>query len=295
MKHDVAIVGGSFAGLSAALQLARARRGVVVFDTGQRRNRFADASHGFLAQDGRPPGDIVADARTQLAAYPTVTWAEARVSGIGGDAEAGFEVHAGGRSWQVRRIVLATGVVDELPAIPGLQERWGRSVFHCPYCHGYELQRGRIGVIATDPASLHQAALLPEWGAVTFLLNGAVTLGEDEARDLAARGVAIEATRVAAIAEEACVVLEDGRRLRFAGLFTASRTRPASPLAEQLGCETEEGPLGFFVRTGAMKETSVPGVFACGDLARAAGNVALAVGDGALAGIGAHRSLVFGL
>lgn len=294
MKHDVAIVGGSYAGLSAALQLARARRTVVVFDDGRRRNRFAEASHGFLAQDGRAPGDIVADARAQLAAYPSVTWIDAHVRGIEGRAEA-FAVRAGDQAWHARRVVLATGVVDELPAIPGLQERWGRSVFHCPYCHGYELQRGRIGVIATGPASLHQALLLPEWGAVTFFLNGALTLDGGQARELAARAVEIEAARVAAIADEACVVLEDSRRLPFAGLFTASRTRPASPLAEQLGCEHEQGPLGAFVKTGATKETTVPGVFACGDLGRAAGNVALAVGDGAMAGAAAHRSLVFGL
>lgn len=294
MQHDVAIIGGSYAGLSAALQLARARRTVAVFDAGLRRNRFAASSHGFLAQDGRAPGDIVADARAQLTAYPTVTWIDAQVSGLDGTADA-FDVRAGGRTWQARRIVLASGVVDELPGIPGLEERWGRTVFHCPYCHGYELQRGRIGVIASGPASLHHAALLPEWGRVTLFLNEALAPGADETRDLLARGVAIEPARVAAITGEACVVLEDGRRLDFAGLFTASRTRPASPLAGQLGCEHEEGPLGLFVKTGPMKETSVPGVFACGDLGRPAGNVALAVGDGAMAGTAAHRSLVFGV
>lgn len=294
MMHDVAVVGGSYAGLSAALQLARARRAVAVFDGARPRNRFAEASHGFLAQDGRTPGHILADARAQLAAYSTVTWIEAQVSGVGGKADA-FELRAGERAWHARRILLATGVFDELPAIPGLQERWGRSVFHCPYCHGYELQRGRIGVIATGQVSLHQATLLREWGSVTLFLNDALALDEREARELAAGGVQIEATCVAAIAGEACVVLVDGRHLDFAGLFTASRTRPASPLAEQLGCEQEQGPLGSFVKTGAMKETSVPGVFACGDVGRAAGSVALAVGDGAMAGTAAHRSLVFGL
>jgi thioredoxin reductase len=291
---DVAIVGGSFAGQSAALQLARARRRVALFDTGLRRNRFAAHSHGFLGQDGREPGAIVAESRAQLDAYPTVRWFDTAVSSITGGAD-DFQVGTQGGAHRARRVILAMGVADRLPDIPGLAQRWGRSVFHCPYCHGYELQQGRIGVIATGPSSLHQAQLLPEWGRVTFFLNGAFALQPQDARDLAVRGVEVEETPVAAIAGHARVRLADGREDDFAGLFAASRTEPASPLAAQLGCEHEPGPLGAFVRTGAMKETSVPGVFACGDLARAAGNVALAVGDGALAGAAAHRSLVFGL
>jgi thioredoxin reductase len=294
MMFDVAVLGGSFAGLSAALQLARARLRVAVIDAGVRRNRFAASSHGFLAQDGRPPAAIVQDARDQLARYPNVQWMDATVTDVGAAAD-GFEVRAGGQAWAARRIVLAAGVVDKLPSLPGLQERWGRSVFHCPYCHGYELEQGRIGVIATGPASLHQAMLLPEWGRVTFFLNGALVLDEEEQGRLAARGVAIEAAPVRAITGEATVLLADGRSAEFDGLFTASHTEPASPLAEQLGCEHEMGPLGRYVKTGAMKESTVPGVFACGDVARAAGNVALAVGDGALAGAAVHRSLVFGL
>ena len=292
MTFDVAIVGGSFAGMSAALQLARARRRVAVFDRGLRRNRFATTSHGFLAQDGRAPESIVADARMQLAAYPTVQWFEGAVTAVSGIQDA-FAVQAGNASQHARRIILAMGVADALPAIPGLADRWGRTVFHCPYCHGYELQQGRIGVIATSPASLHQAQLLPEWGSVTFFLNGAVSLGEDERRMLAARGVTVDATPIAGIVDEARVVLADGRSEAFAGLFTTSLTKPASPLAAQLGCEHDEGLLGPFIRTDAMKATSVPGVFACGDLARAMGNVALAVGDGALAGTAVHASLVF--
>ena len=294
MVLDVAIIGGSFAGMSAALQLARARRKVGIFDDGLRRNRFAATSHGFLAQDGRPPSEIVAQAREQLARYPTVEWIGAKVSAVDGGAATSFGVRTEGGVWQARRVLLATGVVDHLPPIPGLQERWGRSVFHCPYCHGYELEQGAIGVIATGPVSLHQAMLLAEWGQVTLFLNGAVAPDEEERNELARRGVRIDAAVVAGVTEHATVLLQDGRRAEFAGLFTASRTEAASPLAVQLGCEHEEGPLGRFVRTGPMKETSVPGVFACGDLGRAAGNVALAVGDGAMAGAAAHRSLVFG-
>jgi len=294
MNHDVAVIGGSYAGLSAALPLARARRSVLVFDTGTRRNRFAQASHGFLAQDGNSPAAIVHSAREQLAKYPTVQWIDAAVESASGSADA-FQLQGGGQAWAVRRIVLAAGVVDRLPELPGLQERWGRSVFHCPYCHGYEQHQGRIGVIATGPHSLHQALLLSEWGQVTFFLDGALALGEEEQAQLAGRGIRVDATRLQAVEGRATVVLADGRREPFEGLFVASRTEPASPLAEQLGCEHDATALARHVKTGAMKETTVPGVFACGDLARPTGNIAMAVGDGSVAGVAAHASLVFGL
>ena len=294
MTHDVAIVGGSYAGLSAALPLARARRSVLVFDMGQRRNRFAPASHGFFAHDGDAPGDMVRQAREQLARYATVQFVDAAVTQASGQADA-FALQAAGQAWSVRRIVLATGVVDQLPDIPGLQARWGRSVFHCPYCHGYELQLGRIGLIATGPESLHQALLLPEWGAVTLWLNGRFEPDAAALAQLAARGVAVERARVQAVEDEATLVLADGRREVFAGLFTAPRTAPASPLAQQLGCLLEHTSTTQHVHTDAMKHTTVPGVFACGDTGRAMGNVALAVGDGAIAGLAAHRSLMFGL
>lgn len=291
---DAVIVGGSFAGMSAALQLARARRRIAIVDAGQRRNRFASHAHGFLAQDGTPPQEIVRTAKEQLLRYPTVQWVDGLATEAHGSADA-FALRVGSETLQARRIVLAGGVVDHLPDVPGLRERWGRSVFHCPYCHGYELGMGRIGVLATGPVSLHQGLLLPEWGSVTLLLNGAMAPTEDEERQLRERGVTLERVPVARIAGEAAVHLQDGRKLEFAGLFTASRTEPSSPLAEALGCEHEESPLGRFVKTGMMKDTTVPGVFACGDVARAAGNVALAVGDGAMAGAAVHRSLLFGL
>ncbi|MAU95063.1 MAG: thioredoxin reductase [Fulvimarina sp.] len=292
--HDAIVIGGSFAGMAAALQLARARRDVVVIDAGVRRNRFAAQSHGFLGQDGRAPEAIVADARRQLEAYPNLTWIDGTASQLARHGE-GFAVCLQKeRSLSARRLVLAVGVADELPGVPGLAERWGRSVFHCPYCHGYELDRGAIGVIATGPVSMHHALMLPDWGTVTFFLNGAFEPSAEERAQLEARGVAIEAIPVARITGEADIVLEDGRSLSLAGIFTASRIDPSCGLAEDLGCDMEDGPTGRFLRTDAMKETTVPGVFACGDLARAAGSVSLAVGDGAMAGVGAHRSLMFG-
>jgi len=191
-----------------------------------------------------------------------------------------------------RRLILATGVVDALPSVAGLQERWGKSVFHCPYCHGYELNQGEIGVLAVGDISMHHALMLSDWGRVTFLLNGTFEPDAAQLAALARRGVTVEPTPVARIDGVADVILADGRRLPMAGLFVATRTHSASPLASQLGCAFEDGPIGAFVTTDAQKATSVPGVFCCGDLARVAGNVAFAVADGAMAGVAAHRSLI---
>jgi thioredoxin reductase len=297
-RHDAIIVGGSYAGVSAGLQLARARRDVLVVDAGQRRNRTATASHGFLGQDGQDPGAIAAKGRAELLAYPTVTWQDAAVT----DARpvpGGFAVRVGTDEHLARRLVLAMGVVDELPAIPGLSERWGRTVFHCPYCHAYELGRERLAVLATGPMSLHQAVLVSDWappGGTTLFLGGALDLDTAQRNDLVARGIQVEHTRVVAVAGDLPSVdvrLEDGRELRFHGLFLQPRTRPALALTGLLGCALDDGPLGPFFRTDETKETTVRGVFACGDVARGMGSVAFAVGDGARAGMAAHQSLLF--
>lgn len=295
MFYDVIIIGGSYAGLSAGLPLARARRRVLVIDAGLQRNRFAAASHGFLTQDGAPPDEIAAEGRAQLMNYDTVDWLHAEVTRVERD-EQGFRLtDARGNDHRARLLILANGIVDELPAIPGLAERWGKQVFHCPYCHGYELDQGRIGVLATSPLSMHQALMLPDWGSTTLLLNEVFEPSAEELAQLEARGTALERTRVIGLQGEPLrVVLADDRELSFAGLFVAPRIR-VSALIEQLGCAMQEGPLGPFIKTDPTQATSIPGVFACGDAARAAGSVPLAVGDGAMAGAAAHRALMFGI
>ncbi|MBW6421114.1 NAD(P)/FAD-dependent oxidoreductase [Rhizobium sp. XQZ8] len=293
MDYEAIVIGGSYAGLSAALQLARARRRILVIDEGLRRNRFAAHSHGFLTQDGEDPAVIATKAWTQLIAYPTVQWRDGRVDDAA-KTDTGFSVSAGGRTFTAKALVLATGVKDNLPAVEGLQERWGKSVYHCPYCHGYELNQGEVGVIASSPLSLHQALMLPDWGPTTFLLNDVFEPDEAALKELARRGARLEKTPIRAIEGHADVVLQDGRTLSFAGLFTMPKSEISSPIAEQLGCALEDGPMGLFIQTDMMKQTTIPGVIACGDAARAAGSVALAVGDGAMAGAATHRFLMFG-
>lgn len=294
MVYDVIIVGGSYAGMSAGLQLARARRQVLVIDAGRRRNRFASHSHGFLGQDGRDPGTIVSEARDQLLAYPTVEWVS-QPAIQASTSDAGFTVTVeSGEQFAARRLVLATGVVDELPEVPGVSERWGQRVFHCPYCHGYELGGGQIGVLAASPLAIHHALMLPDWGPTTLLLNGVFEPDADQLASLATRGVTVIDEPVLSVGgEQADVTLASGRVIKFAGLFTQPRTRMSSPLAAQLGCEFEVGPTGEFIKVDAMRETNICGVFACGDAAIGAGNVAIAVGEGARTGGAAHQSLIF--
>lgn len=297
-RYDVIVVGGSFAGLSAAMQLARARRRVRLIDAGKPRNRFASHAHGFFGQDGVPPSEVVAAATRQLLKYPTVSLIQGeakRVYGVTG----GFQIElADGTAAKASRLILATGIRDELPeALPGLAPRWGVSVLHCPYCHGYEVGDRRLGVLATHPQSIHQALLIPDWGPTTWFTQGVVEPTEQDAALLQARGVTIESTPVAEILGEApgmsAVRLTDGREVPIDALFVGARTAMASDLAEQLGCAIDEGPFGQVIRVDEWKETSVPGVYAAGDASTAMTNATFASASGVMAGVAAHRSLIF--
>ncbi|WP_322012198.1 NAD(P)/FAD-dependent oxidoreductase [Paraburkholderia sp. J12] len=296
-QYDVVIVGGSFAGLSAAMQLARARRRVQVIDGGSPRNRFASHAQGFFGQDGVPPSRIVAEATDQLLKYPTVTVVKGHARKAYGEWGSFHVELADGSRSRASRLVLATGVRDTLPAVPGLDARWGISVLHCPYCHGYEVQDRRLGVLATHAHSVHQALLIPDWGPTTWFTQGVAEPSADEAVLLRERGVVIERTPVAEVLGEApgidALRLVDGRTVPVDALFIGTRTELASDLADQLGCAVDESPFGRVVRVGDWKETSVRGVYAAGDASSAMTNATFASASGVAAGVGAHRSLIF--
>lgn len=297
MRHDAIIIGGSFAGLSAATYIARGRRSVCIVDTGSPRNRFAAQSHGFLTHDGDEPGAILATARRQVAAYPAATFVEGTAIRATKQPD-GFSIELGtGQVLEGRRLVLAFGISDELPAIPGLADRWGSSVLHCPYCHGYELSGQRLGVLSVSPNSVHQAMLIAEWGPTTFYLNGDPEPDASELASLRERGVAIEPAPVKALHGDgrtlSSIELADGRMSQVNALYLGPRTRLNSDIAQQLGCELEDGVFGSMIKTDATKQTTVAGVFAAGDITRPAHNITWACSDGVMAGVAVHRSLIF--
>jgi thioredoxin reductase len=295
MEHDIIIVGGSFAGLSAALQIARARRRVLVIDAEQPRNRFSEKSHGFFGLDDRPPYAILGQAKAQLLAYPTASLVEDRAKQVMRDGDL-FQVAMDSEDvYRSSRVVLATGIVDELPAVPGMSELWGEKVLHCPYCHGYEVCGDRLGVFAKGEPSLNQALLIRDWGNVTLFAQG-LDLAAEGLRKLEARGVKVEVTPIVAVEDDH----ENGMRARLLGgrhvqldaLFVAPEVHLAGELTTQLGCSLVQGPHGMVVATDEHKETSVKGVYAAGDMARMHHNAMLACADGVIAGISAHQSLV---
>ena len=294
-QYDAIVVGGSFAGLSAAMQLARARRSLLLIDAGRPRNRFASASHGFLGQDGVAPSEIMRQGLTQLARYPNVDFVNTEALVATADARRLALTLSDGSRVTARKLVLAIGVADELP-LESMVPRWGVSVLHCPYCHGYEVRDRSMAVIANATGSAHQAMILPDWGPTTFYTQGVFEPSAEEQAQLTARGVGIERTPVVELlgtgSGTEALRLADGRDVRAEVVFTAPRTRMASPLPEQLGCVFAEGITGPYIQVDPMQQTSVPSVFAAGDAATQMYNATLASAAGVLAGVAAHRALV---
>jgi thioredoxin reductase len=292
---DVAIVGGSFAGVTAALQLARASRSVVVLDTGAPRNRTSEGAHGVAGWDGVAPAEMLARFRSDLERYPSVSIRQGAVTAASGSEDAFMLIIDGDEQVFARRIVLAHGVRDILPYIPGLAGGWGRRVLHCPYCHGYEVKGGSLAVLAVHSMSAHQALLLrADFSDKVTLLTGGMNGFDIDT--LGRAGVTVDSRGIEAVeADENGIDLQlsDGSSARHAALFLGPSTTLAGSPAEQLGCAQSEGPMGPFVRIGAMAQTSVAGVFAAGDVARAMPNINFALADGAQAGGACHGSLVF--
>ena len=288
--YDVVVIGGGAAGLSAALVLGRARRRVAVVDAGTPRNAPAAHMQGFLSRDGMPPADLLAVAREEVRGYG-VELVEDRVVELKG----GFVLRlAGGRIVTARRLLLATGAVDELPDIPGARERWGRDFRHCPYCHGWEVRDRPIGVLGTGPGSVDHAHLLRQWSddVVLFTHEHPVTAGERAA--LNARGIAVIDGRVARLSvvddRLDAVQLADGRAVPRAAVFARPALRPREEgLFASLGVEVDEDG---FVRVDAVGRTSAPGVWAVGNATNPRAQVITAAGEGSAAAIAVNADLV---
>ncbi len=300
MTYDALIAGGGPAGLSAALLLGRSRRSTLVCDGGEPRNATSPAAHSFLTQDGTPPLELRRIAREQLTPYPSVEVADTDILEV--DAVDGrFEATLGdGRRVAARKLILATGVRDELPAIAGLAELWGTDVFHCPYCHGWEVRDRPLAVLpngAPPDILWHMVTLIRNWsGDVVLLTNGADGLGPEDRERLKAMNVGLREEPIARLDHEGGrltqIVFTDGAALPRGGVFVRPAQHPRNELALRLGCEMSDDAIPGLIRVDPIWQTTVPGVYAVGDVATPMQQVATAVFSGATAGAMANHALV---
>ncbi|MER6183163.1 NAD(P)/FAD-dependent oxidoreductase [Streptomyces sp. NPDC001652] len=266
--YEVIVIGGGAAGLSAALVLGRARRRTLVIDAGEPRNAPAAHMQGYLTRDGMPPAEFLAIGREEIARYGVELVADRAV-----DVTADFTVTlASGRTVRARRLVIATGLKDELPPVPGVAERFGRDVLHCPYCHGWEVRDQAFGVLATTPLSVHQALMVSQWSKdVTLFLHEVAEsdLSDDDVRRLAAANVKVVPGDVAelVVTEDrlTAVRLKDGETFAREIVFTAPRAVPRTDLLARLGAQLNEAPFGSYPVVDPTGQTTVPGVWAAGN------------------------------
>jgi thioredoxin reductase (NADPH) len=295
---DVAVIGGGPAGLSAGVALARALRSVVVIDAGEQRNLTAAGVHGFLSREGMSPQDLMSAGRDELARF-------------GGTARRGFVVSARrqggnfvlslreGATLTARRLLIASGITDELPAIPGLAERWGRDVLYCPYCHGWEIRDQRIGVLAADSNSVPEALTFRQWSQdVTLFLNGALTLSPEEQEQLRARQVQVVSGAVLGLEVRddklAGVRLDNGRLLPLDALAVSPATVSKANMLQRLGlepCGLDEGE-GSRLQADDSGLTSCPGVWAAGNATDVSAQVMTAAAAGLRAASAINADLV---
>jgi thioredoxin reductase len=296
--YDVVVIGGGAAGLNGALQLARSRRSVLVVDAGQPRNRPAHAVHGLLGHDGLPPAQLLARGRDEVRGYggEVVTGA---VAAVRGHLDSGFTVTlADGRAVRARRLLVTSGLVDELPDIPGLRERWGRDVVHCPYCHGWEVRDQAIGVLASGPRSVHQALLFRQLSDDVIYFRRGTALDDAEAAQLAARGIRVVDGEVSAlvIADDrlAGVRLADGSVIPRQAVAVGARMAARAGFLADLGLKPSEHPSGMGVHIPAdpAGRTEVPGVWAAGNVTDLFAQVGASAAAGALAGAVINADLV---
>ncbi|MFE9632598.1 NAD(P)/FAD-dependent oxidoreductase [Streptomyces sp. NPDC006463] len=301
-SFDVVVVGGGAAGLAGALTLARARRSVLVIDSGSPRNAPAAHMHGYLGHDGASPAGLLARGRAEVTGHggeirPGTVVAADRLP------EGGLLVRCGdGSTVRARRLLVATGLVDELPAVPGLRARWGRDVLHCPYCHGWEVRDQPIAVLADGPLAVHQAGLWRQWSARTTLLSHTWPLPAGDRELLAARGVEVVEGEVTGLVVEedrlAGVTLADGGERRCRALVVAPRFTARSGVLTGLGLpvtalERDGHVIGTCVDSDpATGATALPGVWAAGNVTAPTEQVAGAAAYGVRAAVAINADLI---
>ena len=289
-RCDVAVVGGSAAGLAAALQIQRQNRSVIVLDSGQPRNAPAAHVHGYLGYDGEAPTEFLAAGKAELRRYGGEIL-DGHVDAVDREAD-GFVLHAGDMTVRARRVVAATGVTDELPAIEGIAQHWGKTVIHCPFCHGYEVRRKRLVQIVTHQAALHPASLFSHLSdRFTLVIAPDLEVDTDEVAAFEAGGTDVLRGHVRRVIDGpdetlAAVELIDGRRLAADAVVVTTHMRPRIEPFGELGLEAEPHPIGVadFVATGPTGETAVDGLYAAGNLTDPSHQVLGAAANGSYVG-----------
>ena len=291
-EDDVIVIGGGAAGLSAALVLARARRRVLVVDAGEPRNAPAAQVHGFLSRDGTPPADLLRAGRAEVERYGGHI-VRAQAIDIRFTSSGSLEaVLDDGTRPTARRMLVATGLRDELPNLPGIRDRFGRDVLHCPYCHGYEVRDRRLGVIGGSANSLHQVQLVRQWAADVVFFPAGTVLTAEQREQLVARAIGIVDGDVTGLVVEGDaltgVEVDGARVVRREALFVAPRFRPNTGLLTRLGCAADDN--GWVAAEG--ERTSVPGVWLAGNVGNPRAQVITAAGEGSAAANALHADLV---
>jgi thioredoxin reductase len=293
---EILIAGGGAAGLAAGVTLARSRRRVVVVDSGAPRNAPAHAVHALLGREGTPPAELLAAGREELRGYGGEL-VSGEITAVTRRDDGRFAATlADGTVLSARRLVIATGLVDVLPDVPGLRERWGRDVLHCPYCHGWEVRDQQIAVLATGPMSVHQALLFSQLSDdVRFLAHGTV-LPAEEAAKLAALGIEVTEGRVAGVEVDddrlTGVRLADGTVVPAQAVVVAPRMLARAEAFAGIDITTEENPMGRFIPVDAAGRTGVPGVWAAGNVADLSAQVGASAAAGTFLGAQLNAELV---
>jgi len=291
---DVIIVGGSYSGMAAAMALGRARRQVLVIDSGKPCNIQTPYSHNFLTRDGAAPTEIAAIAKQQVLQYPTITF----LGGVaikGTKTTNGFEIIiASGETLAASKLVFATGIRDMLPAVPGMAECWGISVLHCPFCHGYEVRDEKTGIFGNDETAFELASLITNWTHdLHIFTNGPSNLSAEQNIKLSSHSIKVIDKEIDLLENQAGyldrVAFKDGTKTWLKAAYVRSPFRQVCPLPESMGCTLNDDG---YIKTDAFQETSVPGIFACGDNTNKLRTLANAIAAGTTTGMSISKQLM---
>ncbi|WPU98693.1 NAD(P)/FAD-dependent oxidoreductase [Mucilaginibacter sp. cycad4] len=291
---DMIIIGGSSAGLSAGMALGRAMRKVLIIDSGIPCNRQTPHSHNFFTRDGQTPHEILTIAREQTLKYPTITLLHNEAAHCI-PVPNGFEVSTrSGEVFGAKKVILAAGIKDQMPDIPGFAECWGISVIHCPYCHGYEYGHQHTGIFANGEMAFELAKLISNWTKeLTVFTNGKSTLTDDQQTIILNNNIRIVEEKIEALdhynGQITAIRLQNGTEIKLMALYARLPFVQHSDIALQLGCEfTKQG----HIQVDARQKTTIPGVYACGDSASGIRSIANAVNSGTMAGVMANLELI---